>query len=127
ILLTSLIIYHGYALFVWQQQRGAHNDYPAETNRIQMNWLRQFIVLSFIACSMIVAALYLLYINYPNGHEYRYGFAALSIFIYWISYTALNQPVIFSVIKGTIERNPVILPKLTVHKTLVKYANSTLD
>ncbi|MEP6595064.1 MAG: helix-turn-helix transcriptional regulator [Ginsengibacter sp.] len=92
-----------------------------------MNWLRSFVLLSFIVCALVVAALYLLYINYPGGHEYRYGFAILSIFIYWISYTALNQPVIFSIVKGHADTNNDYFTKLVVHRPAKKYSNSTLD
>jgi len=127
ILLISLITYHIVAFGIWKQQKLLLKDNFSETSRLQMNWLRSFVLLSFIVCCFVVATLYLLYINYPNGHEYRYGFAALCIFIYWISYTALNQPVIFSVVKGYADNPNDHFPKLVVHRPPKKYANSTLD
>ena len=101
--------------------------YVSEVNRFQMNWLRRFVLLSFIVGCLVVTSLYLLYIYYPGGHEYRYGFAALCIFIYWISYTALNQPIIFSVVKGHVDTGNKHLPKLIAHWPVKKYSNSTLD
>jgi YesN/AraC family two-component response regulator len=67
--------------------------------------------------------------NYPRGAEFRYGFAGLTIFIYWISYTALTKPSVFSVIKGYngAEATTILtLPKLIVHRPVKKYSNSGL-
>jgi len=125
ILSVSLITYHILAFNVWQKHQLLSQDYYSETNRFQMKWLKSFVMLSFFVCLLVVAALYLLYINFPAGHEYRYGFAALSIFIYWISYTALNQPIIFSVIKGNMGKDD--LPKLVIHRPVKKYIHSTLN
>ena len=127
ILSLSLIIYHILAFRGWKQHRLSLQHYFSDTRFIQMNWLRNFVQLSFIVCSLVVAALYLLYVNYPSGHEYRYGFAGLTVFIYWISYTALKQPAIFSVIKGHAETAIDHIPKLVVHRPVKKYASSTLD
>lgn len=59
----------------------------------------------------------------------RFGFSALTVFIYWLSYKAWNQPELFAVIRGysheTVERS--IAPKLTVHLPLKKYSNSGLS
>ncbi|MES1216926.1 MAG: hypothetical protein ABUT20_15530, partial [Bacteroidota bacterium] len=95
-----------------------------------MNWIRQFIIASVIACSIIATAIYLLYINYPRGAEFRYGFAALTIFIYWVSYSALTQPSVFSVIKGLSGKEGTVtplLPRLVVHRSAKKYSNSGLS
>ncbi|MGZ8559186.1 MAG: hypothetical protein ACXWWC_12670 [Chitinophagaceae bacterium] len=116
ILSASLIACHILAFRSWQQQRLSLQHYFSESRFIQMNWLRNFVLLSFIICGLVVAALYLLYINYPSGHGYRYGFTALAIFMYWISYTALKQPSIFSVIKGNAETANDHFPKLVVYR-----------
>jgi AraC-like DNA-binding protein len=61
---------------------------------------------------------------------YRYWFLALTAFIYWISYSALTQPSIFSVIKGYAgkqDANLPVLPKLVVHRPAKKYSNSGLS
>lgn len=127
ILFISLISYHGLALRVWSRHKVSLQGYFSDTSRLQMNWLRSFVLLSFIICGLVVAALYLLYINYPSGHEYRYGFAGLTLFIYWISYAALRQPAIFSVIKGHSEISHDRIPTLVIHRQVKKYAGSTLD
>ncbi|HUR11882.1 MAG TPA: helix-turn-helix domain-containing protein, partial [Flavitalea sp.] len=91
-----------------------------------INWVKKFVVVSAMVCSLIATALYLLFINYPNGHEYRYGFVSLTLFIYWISYSALTEPILFSIIT-TRETNPENIPRLVVHRQVKKYARSTLD
>ncbi|MEP7106654.1 MAG: AraC family transcriptional regulator [Ferruginibacter sp.] len=127
ILSLSIITYHTLAFRNWQKHRMSLKDYFADTSRLQITWVRNFVLWSFIVCGLVVAALYLLYINYPSGHEWRYGFAGLTIFMYWISYTALKQPAIFSVIKGRAETGISHIPKLVVHRQVKKYANSSLD
>ena len=95
-----------------------------------MSWIRQFIIGSFIVCAVIAVALHLLYITHPASLPYRYWFAVLTVFIYWVSYTALTQPSVFSVIKGYgKEENPAatVMPKLVVHRPSVKYSNSGLS
>lgn len=128
--LSSVSVYHGLAMHCWMQHRSSLKNYFSETQRLQMNWIRQFIIASFVVCSVIVSAIYLLYINYPRGAEFRYGFVALTIFIYWISYAALTRPSIFSVIKGKTAQEDIILPvlpKLVVHRPAKKYSNSGLQ
>ncbi len=123
----SLTLYHFIAWRGWQKLRLSLQHYLSDSRLIQMSWLRSFVLLSFIVCSVVVLAIYLLYLNYPFGHEYRYGFAGLTLFIYWISYSALKQPVIFSVIKGQAETDDNHFPKLVAHKPKKKYARSTLN
>ncbi|MEI9810951.1 MAG: helix-turn-helix transcriptional regulator [Bacteroidota bacterium] len=128
--LLSLLTYHWLALQCWNRYRNSLQGYFSETQQLQVNWIRQFIIASLAVCVIIAAAIYLLYINYPRGAEYRYGFAALTIFIYWISYTALTQPSVFSVIKGYGGKENAVtslLPKLVVHRPAKKYSNSGLS
>jgi len=96
---------------------------------IQLNWIKQFIIVSAVVGMMVAAALYLLYINYPHGHQYRYGFVALSIYIYWFSYLALTRPSVFSVVKGFSREQPEnnqAVPRLKACLPNIKYANSCL-
>jgi AraC-like DNA-binding protein len=128
--LISLMAYHGLALQCWLDHRKSLENYFSETQRLQLKWIRQFILASFIVCVIISAAIYLLYVNYPRGAEYRYGFIALTIFIYWVSYTALTQPSVFAVIKGHAKQDSAtipVLPKLVVHRPAKKYSNSGLS
>lgn len=128
--MVSLLTYHGLALQCWRRHRDSLKSYFSETQRLQLNWIRQFIIASFIVCAIIALAIYLLYVNYPRGAEFRYGFAAITIFIYWVSYAALTTPSVFSVIKGHAGREnaiTVLLPKLVVYRPAKKYSNSGLS
>jgi AraC-like DNA-binding protein len=126
--LISLGVYHTLALRGWLHYRHSVKTYYSEMQRLQENWIRQFIIVSFIACSTVALAIYFLYIRYPMGAEFRYGFAVLTLFIYWVSYTALNQPSIFAVVKGNDRQDSAIpvLPKLVIHLPAKKYSNSSL-
>jgi AraC-like DNA-binding protein len=124
ILCFSIIYYHLLSFRTWQQQRA--RSHIVEASFFHLAWLRQFILVSFTVCLLVSAVLYLLYVNYPAGHQYRYGFAGLTVFIYWISYTALSEPVMFSVFKQIPEK-PDHFQNLVVHMPVKKYANSTLD
>ncbi len=128
--LFSISLYHGLALHIWLKYRKSLKNFFSETQRLQMSWIRQFIICSLIVCTVIAVALHLLYINHPGSLPYRYWFAVLTVFIYWVSYTALTQPSVFSVIKGYgKEENPTatVMPKLVVHRPSVKYSNSSLS
>ncbi|MBC7947983.1 MAG: helix-turn-helix transcriptional regulator [Chitinophagaceae bacterium] len=126
--LVSLAIYHYIAWQHWQLHRDRLKDRFSDTERLQVNWIRKFIVTSYIACSIVSMAIFLLYMTYPRGMEYRFAFASLTLFIYWVSYTALTTPSVFSVIKGfSLRDNPArVLPALVVHRPTKKYSNSGL-
>jgi AraC-like DNA-binding protein len=125
--LISLAVYHVLAFQVIKKRSLVLKEYFSTNAEAQLNWVRYFTRYSFIVCLLVVTALYLLYINYPAGYQYRFAFVGLSIFIYWTSYTALTQPLVFSVIKGNNDETHGSLPKLTVQMPVKKYANSTLD
>ncbi len=128
--ILSLLFYHMLALQCWKHHKLSLKNHYSETQQLQASWIRQFIIVSLIVCTVIAAAIYLLYIHYPRGAEYRYGFAALTIFIYWVSYTALTQPSVFSVIKGQVKPEDTVIPfppKLEIHRPVKKYSNSGLS
>jgi AraC-like DNA-binding protein len=130
VLSASIITYHLLAYSLWKKHQQNLHQFFSDATSMQMNWVKQFIIVSATVTTIIMLALFLLYINYPNGHQYRYGFVALSICIYWFSYTALTKPSVFSVIKGNVQpkENPAfVLPVLKVYKPNVKYANSALN
>jgi len=125
ILLTGLLIYHAMAF----KMIGSDRKIDVFLNEIHSKWIKQFILISGIVTFSVSLASFVLYMNYPGGHEYRYAFLLLSFFIYWISYTALNQPEVFDIVKGSggsraYEEIPP--PQLSVYKPQAKYANSTL-
>jgi len=86
------------------------------------------VVSSFVVCSAIAVIICFMYYNFPRVQNIRFGFTALTIFIYWISYKAWSHPELFSVIRGYSNESPdrSIAPKLTVHLSAKKYSNSGL-
>ena len=125
LLMTSVGWYHLRALSVWQKKYN-ENKNPSLTINHE-TWISQFIRMSLIVSFIVVMALFLLYINYPSGHGYRYGFVALTLFMYWITYVALKQPVLFEIPIAGGNIHPNMLPALFVHRSRKKYARSTLD
>lgn len=123
----SLLLYHGWAMHSWYRHKNVLRSYFSDTHRLQANWVRQFIIASFLVSIVIATAIYLLYMNYPRGAEFRYGFAALTIFIYWVSYTALSRPSVFSLMKENESLVAPLLPKMVVHRPVKKYSNSGLS
>lgn len=128
--LLSLCIYHGLALMYWLQYQNNLKRVHSDVKRLQAKWMQKFIVISFIACSLITVVIYLMYLWYPYNQDIRFCFIILTLFIYWISYSAWNQPQIFSVIKGSgkdEEKQSISMPEFIVHKRKRKYANSFLE
>jgi len=129
LLVASVVIYHIMAFRLWSQHRQNLDQCFPGNVIIQLNWIKQFIIVSAVVGIIVAAALYLLYINYPHGHQYRYGFVALSIYIYWFSYLALTRPSVFSVVKGFSREQPEnnqAVPRLKACLPNIKYANSCL-
>jgi AraC-like DNA-binding protein len=134
--LISLGVYHFLAYKAWQRHEQFIKKVFSSIGKLQLNWLRKFIVASFVICTIITITIFLMHVFYPVLHWLRMGFVALTIFIYWVSYAALTQPDIFSVIHGkakddqTPEREPAIVTdiksKLQVHRPAKKYSNSSL-
>jgi AraC-like DNA-binding protein len=116
ILLPGLLLYHALAFKIIP---------TGDTTSIHFNWIKQFILISTFVTLTVAFASFVLYMNYPAGHEYRYAFLLLSFFIYWLSYTALNQPEVFDIAKGSVYHQ-MPPPQLSIYKQNAKYANSTL-
>lgn len=127
VLFASLFIYHALANREWKKYRANLTEYFSDIQQVQLKWLKQFIIASLVTTVIIIVALYLLYINYPRGHEYRYGFVVLTLLIYWFSYTALTKPAAFSIIKGlSKEDNINPPPQLKIYHTRPRYSNPVL-
>jgi AraC-like DNA-binding protein len=131
--LLSLGIYHFMAFNNWKQYNLSLKRYFSNVEKLQLQWLKRFIVLSFLLCSVIALTIYFMYLFYPSLQWIRMGFLALTVFIYWVSYSALTQPDIFSVLTGKQQvqlHEPAIVtgikPKLQVHRPAKKYNNSSL-
>jgi AraC-like DNA-binding protein len=129
--IISLSVYHYLALAEWQQHFERMKDYFSSIGQLRMQWLKKFIILSFFVCIAISLLIYFMYQYHPTLHLLRWGFVLLSVFIYWISYEAINKPVLFSsVVKDDWQQKavPVVaMPaKLIIHKRAEKYANTGL-
>jgi len=127
----SLLVYHYFALAEWQQHYRRMKDYFSSIRQLRMQWLKQFIILSALVCTAIALLHYFMYQYHPTLHFLRWGFVLLSIFIYWISYAAINKPGLFSAaINDDWQQTTVpvvnIPPKLIIHKRAEKYANTGL-
>lgn len=129
--IISLLVYHYFALDEWRKHFGRMREYFSNTGQLRMQWLKKFIIGSFIVCAFISLLLYFMYRYYPTLQFLRWGFILLSIFIYWISYEAISKPVLFSAIINDDWQHktvPVVTlpPKLVIHKRPGKYANTGL-
>lgn len=127
----SLLVYHYFALAEWRQHYTRMKGCFSSIRQLRMQWLKQFIILSAFACTAIAVLLYFMYQYHPTLHFLRWGFVLFSIFIYWISYAAINKPVLFfSAINDDWQQATVpvvtIPPKLVIHKRTEKYANTGL-
>ena len=129
--IISLLAYHYFALAEWQQHYGRMKEYFSNTGQLRMQWLKKFIIVSFFVCTSISLLLHFMYRYYPTLQFLRWGFVLLSLFIYWISYEAINKPVLFAAaVKDDWQQKTVpvvaIQPKLIIHKRSEKYANTGL-
>jgi AraC-like DNA-binding protein len=128
--MISLLVYHGMALLAWKRHNNKLKDHFSETARLRVNWIKQIILSSFIVCLIVAVVIYLIYITHPHSLPYRSWFVALTVFIYWMSYTVLTKPSIFSVIQGQSKEESqvsTLLPRLVIHRPSKKYSNSGLD
>ena len=111
----SIGIYHYLAWKYWNNYTGGIKQYYSDLHSVKVRWLGRFLLYSFITTVALSILLVFLYKTHPTYYELRFGFLLLSVFIYWISYCALSQPAIFSVIKGNIssteeKRIPALSP-----------------
>jgi len=122
--LTSLAIYHVLALKMLKQSRASNTGILKLPQR---KWLQQLTTSSLVISSVVAVVICLMYYNHPHWSNVRFGFVALTIFIYWISYKAWSQPELFTIIHGSGEQNVTIhIPVLSVHLPPKKYSNSGL-
>jgi len=127
--LVSLFIYHILAWKYWLNYQEV-KDFSSDIKKLQLSWLRQFIIISLFVCSLVTVIIFLMYEWFPYNQNIRFGFIALTLFIYWISYCAWNQPQIFTVIHGFAHANGggvEKIPKLIAYKPAKKYSNSGLS
>jgi AraC-like DNA-binding protein len=127
--LTSLFIYHALAWKCWLNYGEEIKDPSPEIKKLRRTWLKQFIIISLFVCSLITVIIFLMYEWFPYNQNIRFGFIALTLFIYWISYCAWDQPQIFTVIRGfayTHTAGSEKIPRLVAYRPAKKYSNSGL-
>src|SRR5258705_9972854 len=93
--LVSIVTYHFLALRLWWTYNQSAKNFLSDLGRLQFQWVRGFNIFSSVVCVVVALAVYFMYVYYPHWSNARYLFVALTIFIYWISYTALSQPAVF--------------------------------
>ncbi len=127
--MSSLAIYHFLALAEWKRYREGIAHHYAQVYQDHLNWIPRFIYSSLGVTVIVAVTIYYMYMFYPLLQPIRFGFAALSLFVYWVSYSALSQPHLFAVIKGTATDLFAAenTPRLFIHRPSKKYANSTLS
>jgi AraC-like DNA-binding protein len=76
----------------WKNQ----NLYKPETHHTQFNWLKNLNYSTLGVGILISTALVLLHAYHPQYAEYRMLFLSLTVFIYWFSFQAICNPLIFS-------------------------------
>lgn len=113
----GIVAYHVSAFFILKK-----------FSRQRAQWLKQLTIVSMVVCSIVAVVIALMYYNNPAWRNVRFGFIALTFFIYWISYKALSRPEIFAVIRGNSgnETVPFPAPPLKAHLPVKKYSNSGL-
>ena len=122
--LLSIYVYHWFAL----QCLNSHLASDSYRVTPQGQWLKKFIYASFVVCGTVAVINFCMMILYPHLNYIRPVFLVLTLFIYWISYEAIQNPEVFSVIKGSGQRNSSKdeFSRLIIHRPSKKYLRSTL-
>lgn len=124
--LVSLYLYHLVALqCIQNNSNNNYRFYPVH----QFQWLKKFIYTSCFVCIAVAILNFCMVILFPQLNYIRPAFLILTLFLYWISYEALNHLEVFSVIKGYGETSVLDtenLPRLTVHRPSKKYLSANL-
>ena len=127
--LISISLYHFFTWKCWLRYQSQLRNSYSDIKKSQLKWLKQFIIISLVVCSFITIIIFLMFQWYPYNQNIRFGFISLTVFIYWISYCAWNQPQIFSVVRGFADetKDTPVVPSLTFYKRPQKYSNSSLS
>ncbi len=125
--LISLIVYHAMAWIDLKKYKRVLYPHHSMISGSKISWLRKFILSSFFLCSAIAVLICFMYHHYPYWQSLRFGFVGLTVFIYWVSYGAWNQPEIFSVITGGMDQQgEKTQSRFSIHPVERKYSNSGL-
>ena len=127
--LASIVFYHSLSYYNYKKQQNSLKDKCQGITNRQTKWIQQFVIVSFIVCSFIAVVIYLMYTWFPFSQDIRFGFILLTIFIYWISYSAWHDPLLFAPVTDRTGKAVTLnaAPGLIIHKPQKKYAHSGLD
>ena len=123
--LISLCFYHIAAFRFLKKNNAALSPAIISVHRERQNWMRQFIIGSVTVTSVVAILICFMYYSFPRLQGLRFGFTALTVFIYWVSYKAWIQPELFSVVFGEANRSDKIVSAIAIHP-VKKYSNSGL-
>jgi AraC-like DNA-binding protein len=80
-------------------------------NKPQLRWLGTLNQLNFGLGASVSFGLMFLYATHPHYFEYRFLFLTLTVFVYWLSYQAIANPLIFNGLQND-------LPEKYAHSSL---------
>lgn len=127
--LISVAAYHFYSYRILLQHTvGEEHAIPLE----KIQWLRRYTLLSAFVTFSIVLGLLLMYMVFPRYMEARFLFAAITIYIYWVSYEVIRRPGLFhlsqqAIVPITYNEYQAPVPNASIKmEPPKKYNNSTL-
>lgn len=84
----SLLAYHMYS-YMWLRRQ---NEAGNMAQKGKWGWLRRHTLVSCLVTGSITVGMYLIHLYHPRYEETRFLFAAVTIYIYWLSYEAMRRP-----------------------------------
>jgi AraC-like DNA-binding protein len=123
--LISIVSYH----FLAYRSQTKSDIESIAMPALEVRWLKKFILASLVISLTIAFAIFFLYMMYPRLTELRWLFSGLTVFIYWITYNAVSQPELFTVIRGGAAGGPSLQAnmKLSVGRVKDRYSSSKLS
>lgn len=88
----TLMLYTYLSLRLIRQKENLRNTKSAVTHKINLTWLRTFSIAFSVTGICLIITLRILFAVYPEYTNWRFLFAGLTVFIYWIGYRALSNP-----------------------------------
>ena len=124
--LISLLLYHLKAYYLIDKSEKPSFPTWALSYKNRLNWMKQFVLLSLVVCSVLSIVICFMYYSFPRMQFLRFGFSGLTIFIYWVSCKAWMEPELFTVVHGHGIQSNKIIPDYSMHP-VKKYSNSGLS
>lgn len=130
--LASVLIYHSFAYHLCRTHENNEREFYSTMPEARTIWLKQFTIFSFFITAAIAVLVYIMFIQFPALQPVRYSFILLSIFIYWITYSAMKNPELLDFISlrtraTDTDANLKFRPELKAYRTPIKYQSSGLS